>query len=334
MNLDVERQPSRLRIETIDAFNAWLASQLPISAGAGSAFQVLADAAPCYEEAARRALAHEEDDQFGAAVDRVLAHRRSALAPAPGAHCRHAAEPRPLAAAARGPIAGGERARRGAARARAAAPRRGFAAVGGARADPRARGPRRGEDRRAVAAGARRCAARCRGAAGIVRLGAGRLALASRHRGSRAMARRRAALADRRGRVSQAAHQERRVSRRSAPTSRRCWISCRNSIAIRSARQDPGGNSQAAGAGLQRRTVGAGSRGGAGAGAGRGGIGPGVSRAGRRGFSRGVAGGAARAWDRRTRRPIWLCGSTTGCSIFWWTNSRTPRARSWNWCGC
>jgi ATP-dependent helicase/nuclease subunit A len=73
LNLDVERQPSRLRIETIDAFNAWLASQLPISAGAGSAFQVLADAAPCYEEAARRALAHEEDDEFGAAVDRVLA---------------------------------------------------------------------------------------------------------------------------------------------------------------------------------------------------------------------------------------------------------------------
>jgi ATP-dependent exoDNAse (exonuclease V) beta subunit len=73
LNLDVERQPSRLRIETIDAFNAWLAGQLPISAGAGSALQVLADATPCYEEAARRALAHEEDDVFGAAVDRVLA---------------------------------------------------------------------------------------------------------------------------------------------------------------------------------------------------------------------------------------------------------------------
>jgi ATP-dependent helicase/nuclease subunit A len=73
LNLDIERQPSRLRIETIDAFNAWLASQLPISAGAGSAFQVLADAKPCYEEAARRALAHEENDAFGLAVDRVLA---------------------------------------------------------------------------------------------------------------------------------------------------------------------------------------------------------------------------------------------------------------------
>ena len=73
LQLDVERQPSRLRIETIDAFNAWLASQLPIAAGAGSAFQVLADAKPCYREAARRALARESDDAFGVAVDRVLA---------------------------------------------------------------------------------------------------------------------------------------------------------------------------------------------------------------------------------------------------------------------
>ena len=71
--LDMERQPSRLRIETIDAFNAWLAGQLPIAAGAGSAFQVLVDASHCYQEAARRALARETEDQFGLAVDRVLA---------------------------------------------------------------------------------------------------------------------------------------------------------------------------------------------------------------------------------------------------------------------
>ncbi len=73
LQLDVERQPSRLRIETIDAFNAWLSSQLPIAAGSGSAFQVLTDAKPCYAEAARRALARESDDQFGLAVDHVLA---------------------------------------------------------------------------------------------------------------------------------------------------------------------------------------------------------------------------------------------------------------------
>src|SRR5258708_11289356 len=35
LNLDIERQPSRLRIETIDAVNSWLASQLPSSPGAG-----------------------------------------------------------------------------------------------------------------------------------------------------------------------------------------------------------------------------------------------------------------------------------------------------------
>jgi ATP-dependent helicase/nuclease subunit A len=73
LGLDLERQPSRLRIETIDAFNAWLAGQLPISAGTGSALQVLNDPKPCYDEAARRALAHDSDDPFGVAVDRVLA---------------------------------------------------------------------------------------------------------------------------------------------------------------------------------------------------------------------------------------------------------------------
>ncbi len=72
-HLNIERQPSRMRIETIDAFNAWLAGQLPIAAGAGSAFHVLADAKPCYREAARRALARDTHDQFGVAVDRVLA---------------------------------------------------------------------------------------------------------------------------------------------------------------------------------------------------------------------------------------------------------------------
>jgi ATP-dependent exoDNAse (exonuclease V) beta subunit len=71
--VDVERHPSRLRIETIDAFNAWLAGRLPIAAGAGSGFKVLSDARPCYQEAAERALAHDEPDRFGAAVHRVLA---------------------------------------------------------------------------------------------------------------------------------------------------------------------------------------------------------------------------------------------------------------------
>jgi ATP-dependent helicase/nuclease subunit A len=73
LKLAIETQPARLRIETIDAFNAWLANQLPVAAGAGSGLRVLSDARPSYEEAARRTLAHAEDDQFGEAVDRLLA---------------------------------------------------------------------------------------------------------------------------------------------------------------------------------------------------------------------------------------------------------------------
>jgi ATP-dependent exoDNAse (exonuclease V) beta subunit len=72
LNCQMELQPSRLRIETIDAFNSWLAGQLPITAGAGAGLRILTDPRPSYEEAARRALAREADDQFGLAVDRVL----------------------------------------------------------------------------------------------------------------------------------------------------------------------------------------------------------------------------------------------------------------------
>src|SRR5277367_6552898 len=72
LKLTLELQPGRLRIETIDAFNAWLANQLPIAAGVGSGLQVLSDAQPCYEEAARRTLAHDANDRFGVTVDRVL----------------------------------------------------------------------------------------------------------------------------------------------------------------------------------------------------------------------------------------------------------------------
>ena len=70
---DLERHPARLRIETIDSFNGWLAGQLPITAGAGSRLNLTEAPRPLYEEAARRALAHDADDRYGAAVDRVLA---------------------------------------------------------------------------------------------------------------------------------------------------------------------------------------------------------------------------------------------------------------------
>ena len=73
LRIDVERQPSRLRIETIDSFNAWLAAQLPIASGAGGRLSLLEDAHPSYEEAAKRALAHDGKDSFGEAVERTLA---------------------------------------------------------------------------------------------------------------------------------------------------------------------------------------------------------------------------------------------------------------------
>jgi ATP-dependent exoDNAse (exonuclease V) beta subunit len=44
VSCDIQLQPSRLRIETIDAFNSWLANQLPIAAGAGAALRILTDA--------------------------------------------------------------------------------------------------------------------------------------------------------------------------------------------------------------------------------------------------------------------------------------------------
>jgi ATP-dependent exoDNAse (exonuclease V) beta subunit len=73
LGMDIERHPSRLRIETIDAFNVWLAGQLPITAGAGARLNLLENARPLYEEAARRTLAYEESDSFSVAVERVLA---------------------------------------------------------------------------------------------------------------------------------------------------------------------------------------------------------------------------------------------------------------------
>jgi ATP-dependent exoDNAse (exonuclease V) beta subunit len=69
--IDLRFEPARLRIETIDAFNAWLATQLPIAAG-GAGLPVQPDAKRLYKEAARRALAYEGDDVFGRAVERVL----------------------------------------------------------------------------------------------------------------------------------------------------------------------------------------------------------------------------------------------------------------------
>jgi ATP-dependent helicase/nuclease subunit A len=71
--LGIDVEDSRLRIETIDSFNAWLAAQLPITSGAGGSLRLLEDARPLYTEAAGRALSHEGEDAFGAAVELLLA---------------------------------------------------------------------------------------------------------------------------------------------------------------------------------------------------------------------------------------------------------------------
>ena len=73
LGIDLAAQASRLRIETIDAFNGWLAGGLPVGSGLGAIPRIAEDASEAYREAARRTLAYAEDDGFGAAVERVLA---------------------------------------------------------------------------------------------------------------------------------------------------------------------------------------------------------------------------------------------------------------------
>src|ERR1700722_997411 len=71
--LGIDLEDSRLRIETIDSFNAWLAAQLPITSGAGGSLRLLEDARSLYAEAGARALSHEGADGFGEAVEQLLA---------------------------------------------------------------------------------------------------------------------------------------------------------------------------------------------------------------------------------------------------------------------
>jgi ATP-dependent helicase/nuclease subunit A len=70
--IDLVRNPARLRIETIDGFYAWIAAQLPVTAGAGGRFTIAADPQRLYEEAAERALAQDDDPAFAAVIDHAL----------------------------------------------------------------------------------------------------------------------------------------------------------------------------------------------------------------------------------------------------------------------
>lgn len=59
---DLANNPGRLRIQTIDAFNLWLAGQLPVTAKAGGALNVEDHPLELYARAARATLVEGEED--------------------------------------------------------------------------------------------------------------------------------------------------------------------------------------------------------------------------------------------------------------------------------
>ena len=69
------KNPGRLRIQTIDSFNYWLASQLPLAARAGGALVVAERPEELYRRAARRVLAIGETDDVLAADIELLFER-------------------------------------------------------------------------------------------------------------------------------------------------------------------------------------------------------------------------------------------------------------------
>jgi ATP-dependent exoDNAse (exonuclease V) beta subunit len=54
---DLERNPARLHVQTIDGLNHWLARRLPLAARIGLSASLVDDASPLYREAARRLVA-------------------------------------------------------------------------------------------------------------------------------------------------------------------------------------------------------------------------------------------------------------------------------------
>ena len=71
----IETHPQSLRIQTIDAFNYWLASQLPVASQAGGVLQVTESAGELYRRAARRTLLEAETDPHLAPDARLLFER-------------------------------------------------------------------------------------------------------------------------------------------------------------------------------------------------------------------------------------------------------------------
>ncbi len=71
----LEQDPGALRIQTIDSFTYWLASQLPIAAHAGGALKVTETPQELYRRAARRTLLAAEDDAALGADSELLFER-------------------------------------------------------------------------------------------------------------------------------------------------------------------------------------------------------------------------------------------------------------------
>ena len=71
----IATQPQSLRIQTIDAFNYWLASQLPVASHAGGVLNVTDNAGELYQRAARRTLVAAETDPALAEDARLLFER-------------------------------------------------------------------------------------------------------------------------------------------------------------------------------------------------------------------------------------------------------------------
>jgi ATP-dependent helicase/nuclease subunit A len=71
----IEAEPQSLRIQTIDSFNYWLASQLPVAARAGGPLNVTESADELYQRAARRTLVGAEADPTLAGDAQLLFER-------------------------------------------------------------------------------------------------------------------------------------------------------------------------------------------------------------------------------------------------------------------
>jgi ATP-dependent exoDNAse (exonuclease V) beta subunit len=71
----IDTQPQSLRIQTIDAFNYWLASQLPVASHAGGVLQLTESPGELYQRAARRTLLAAETDPALAPDARLLFER-------------------------------------------------------------------------------------------------------------------------------------------------------------------------------------------------------------------------------------------------------------------